>query len=93
MGAVRYQQLMSDFPLWALALTIVGLGTGVFILKKYDFIRSNDSKLCVRCGYNNIKFDNYVTKPNKIMLFDKIMTINQENITKYNISFLKSIIQ
>ena len=37
MGAVRYQQLMSDFPLWALALTIVGLGTGVFILKKYDF--------------------------------------------------------
>lgn len=37
MGAFRYQQLLSSFPWWAVAVMILGLGLGFWILKKYDF--------------------------------------------------------
>jgi len=63
------------------------------ILKKYNFIRSNDSKLCVRCGVNNIRFNNYITKPSLKLDFDKIMSLEQETIAKYNINYLKKIVE
>ena len=37
MGIVRYQQIVSNFPWWALILVIVGLITGTILLRKYDF--------------------------------------------------------
>jgi len=37
MGIVRYQQIISNFPWWAPIIVIVGLITGVILLKKYDF--------------------------------------------------------
>ncbi len=37
MGAVRYQQLLSSFPWWAPMLVVIGLGFGIWMLKKYDF--------------------------------------------------------
>lgn len=37
MGAIRYQQLLTSFPWWAPILVIIGLGFGIWMLKKYDF--------------------------------------------------------
>lgn len=37
MGAIRYQQLLSSFPWWAPILVVIGLGFGIWMLKKYDF--------------------------------------------------------
>jgi len=37
MGDIRYQQLLASFPWWIPAIMIVGLGLGIFLLKKYDF--------------------------------------------------------
>jgi len=37
MGTVRYQQIISNFPWWAPILVIIGLITGIILLKKYDF--------------------------------------------------------
>lgn len=37
MGAVRYQQIISSFPWWVLVVIIIGLISGIFLLKKYDF--------------------------------------------------------
>ena len=37
MGAIRYQQLLSSFPWWAPVLVFIGLGFGIWMLKKYDF--------------------------------------------------------
>ena len=37
MGAIRYQQLLSSFPWWAPGLAIIGLGFGIWMLKKYEF--------------------------------------------------------
>ena len=37
MGTVRYQQIISGFPWWACPVVIIGLITGIILLKKYDF--------------------------------------------------------
>lgn len=37
MGAIRYQELLSSFPWWAPVLVIIGLGFGIWMLKRYDF--------------------------------------------------------
>jgi len=37
MGSMRYQQLLSSFPWWALIVAIIGIGFGIRLLKKYDF--------------------------------------------------------
>lgn len=37
MGAIRYQQQLLSFPWWAAVLVIIGLGFGIWTLKKYDF--------------------------------------------------------
>jgi hypothetical protein len=37
MGEIRYQQLISGFPWWAPILAIVGLGSGIRLLHRYDF--------------------------------------------------------
>ncbi len=37
MGAIRYQQIISNFPWWAPIIVIIGLITGTILLKKYDF--------------------------------------------------------
>jgi hypothetical protein len=36
MGAIRYQQIISGFPWWAPIIVVIGLVTGIFLLKKYD---------------------------------------------------------
>lgn len=37
MGAIRYQQIVSSFPWWAPIIIVIGLITGIILLKKYDF--------------------------------------------------------
>ncbi len=37
MGAIRYQQIISNFPWWTPIIVIIGLVTGIILLKKYDF--------------------------------------------------------
>lgn len=37
MGAIRYKQLLSTFPVEALFAAIVGIGCGIWLLRKYDF--------------------------------------------------------
>jgi hypothetical protein len=37
MGVIRYEQLFSSFPWWAPLVAIIGLGLGIWLLKKYDF--------------------------------------------------------
>jgi len=37
MGEVRYQELLSSFPLWSVGLAIVGLVLGIILLKRFDF--------------------------------------------------------
>ena len=62
------------------------------ILKKYDFIRSNDSKLSVRCALSNIKFKDYITKPNKILDLEVDKLNNEQiKIANGNIKYLKQI--
>lgn len=37
MGAIRYQEIISNFPWWALPTTFISLTISIFLLKKYDF--------------------------------------------------------
>lgn len=37
MGEIRYQELLSNFPFWAVGLVLLGLIVGVMMLKKFDF--------------------------------------------------------
>lgn len=37
MGEVRMQEILSNFPWWALVLAIVGMAGGITMLRKYDF--------------------------------------------------------
>ena len=37
MAIVRYQQIVSNFPWWAVVVSILGLISGITLLKKYDF--------------------------------------------------------
>ena len=37
MGDIRYQQILASFPWWIPLIVVVGLGLGIFLLKKYDF--------------------------------------------------------
>ena len=36
-GAYRLQEILASFPWWAPILALVGLGLGIWLLKKYDF--------------------------------------------------------
>lgn len=37
MGAIRYEQLLTTFPWGAVIVAIIGIGLGIWLLKKYDF--------------------------------------------------------
>jgi hypothetical protein len=37
MGAIRYEQLLSTFPIGALFVAVIGIGFGSLLLRKYDF--------------------------------------------------------
>ncbi|KKP40712.1 MAG: hypothetical protein UR29_C0001G0120 [Candidatus Woesebacteria bacterium GW2011_GWC2_33_12] len=37
MATVRFQQIISDFPIWAPIVAIIGIVVGIIMLKKYDF--------------------------------------------------------
>lgn len=37
MGEYRFQELVTNFPWWALILAIVGMVAGIKLLRKYDF--------------------------------------------------------
>lgn len=37
MGSVRYQQIITNFPWWAVIIAITGLGGAIVLLKKFDF--------------------------------------------------------
>jgi len=47
MGAIRYQQLLDNFPLWAVGLAIVGTVTGIVLLKRFEFSYKNNFVLIV----------------------------------------------
>ncbi len=42
MGIVRYQELLSSFPWWAIGLAVVGLTFGITLLKRFDFSYKNN---------------------------------------------------
>lgn len=37
MGSIRYQQLLAAFPWWTLPVMLVGMISGIYILKQFDF--------------------------------------------------------
>jgi hypothetical protein len=47
MGEIRYQQMLSEFPWWALVVAIACLSAGILLLKKYDFSYKNNFILIV----------------------------------------------
>lgn len=47
MGALRLDQLISNFPWWAVALAAVGIGAGVWMLKQNDFSYKKNFPLIV----------------------------------------------
>ena len=47
MGEVRYQQLIASFPVWAVVAMVIGMATGVLLLKKYDFAYKKNFALIV----------------------------------------------
>ena len=42
MGIIRYQELLSSFPVWAVGLALVGLVFGSLLLKKFEFSYKNN---------------------------------------------------
>lgn len=42
MGQIRFDQLVSEFPLWAPIFAIIGIVLGVSMLKEYDFFYKNN---------------------------------------------------
>ena len=65
----------------------------LFDLRKYKFIRSNDSKLAVRCAINNVKFENYKTKPLLPLDFNYKLNKQQEETALHNINYLKQLVK
>jgi hypothetical protein len=64
----------------------------VVFYKSFNFIRSIDSKLVVRCALSNEKFnENYglILKPKRKMSFDDKLNEKQLSIVDYNIKFLR----
>lgn len=47
MGQYRFEQLLSNFPWWALFLAIVGLVLGIWLLRRYDFSYKVNFKLLI----------------------------------------------
>ncbi|MFA6315357.1 MAG: hypothetical protein WC648_03280 [Candidatus Paceibacterota bacterium] len=47
MGSYRFEEILSDFPLWAPVLAIVGLIVGIWLLRKYDFSFKINFKLVI----------------------------------------------
>lgn len=37
MGLMRYQELLASFPVWAVGLTVLGLVSGIVLLRKFEF--------------------------------------------------------
>ena len=37
MGQIRLEQILSSFPWWAPVIALIGLFSGIYLLKKYDF--------------------------------------------------------
>jgi len=44
-GAYRLDQLLVSFPWWAVILAIVGLGVGIWLVRRYDFSYKIDFKV------------------------------------------------
>ena len=47
MGALRFQELLSSFPLWTIPVSAVGFSLSVFLLRRYDFAYRYNFKLIV----------------------------------------------
>ena len=47
MGAYRMEQILASFPWWAAVLTVVGLGVGVWLVRRYDFSYKTDFKVVI----------------------------------------------
>ena len=47
MANYRFDQILSNFPWWALALAIIGLIVGICLLRKYDFSIKLNIKLTI----------------------------------------------
>jgi len=42
MGVIRYQELLTRFPVWAVGLTVLGLISGIVLLRKFEFSYSKN---------------------------------------------------
>lgn len=47
MGQLRFEMLISRFPWWIPIVAVIGLFTGVWLLKKYDFSYKKNFKLII----------------------------------------------
>lgn len=47
MGAIRFEEMINNFPWWAVALSFIGVCAGVWMLKKYDFSYRKNFSLIV----------------------------------------------
>jgi len=46
-GAYRLDQLLASFPWWAVILAIVGLGVGIWLVRRYDFSYKVDFEIVI----------------------------------------------
>ena len=42
MGTIRWQQLLASFPWWAPILSVIGIASGGWLLRRYDFSYKNN---------------------------------------------------
>lgn len=47
MGAIRFEQMLNNFPWWAVGLAAAGICSGIWTLKKYDFSYKKNFPLIV----------------------------------------------
>lgn len=96
------QMFSRVYYLWKVATTInvkkpvhvLGLNSPfeLALMKQFDFIKTNDTKLPIRCALNNMKFNTKfgsINKPPRKMLFEDSLNKKQLDIANHNIKIMK----
>lgn len=47
MGQYRFEQLLANFPWWAVIFAVIGLITGLWLIRKYDFSYKINFKIII----------------------------------------------